>query len=446
MESFWNRLGYAVIQGYGMTETTALISLNHPFRLGKGSIGKLFPGLEMKVGAGGEILVRGENIAAGYWRNKELQPVVEEDGWFHTGDLAEVDESGQLFFKGRQKNVIVTPAGMNIYPEDLERALREQAGVKDCVVLGNRTRWKCGAVRSPASGRSGHGSGAGRCGGESNRSRIFSGCGGGSSGRSRTFRGRRRRSRLCSAFAKRWSENSAETQRRRMQIRWRSLVARITGRRLSLVSAKSVLDQELNLSSLDRVELMGELEERYQVDLSDVKFSDATTIGQVEALLRNPPNAAVEIKYSALAAKLADHGVSDRRLLLVGVAGDLFAGGSAYSWARKSARSYRPCVGRFQSYDLRGHRMDIGGSAGKVSTPACDGHERRTDRDDAAAAAENGFPGTAQRAVELFSGVCAFQRVSVAEGIGISSQLCVCRRFGGPRMELADLSGRHHHA
>ena len=136
VESFWNRLGYAVIQGYGMTETTALISLNHPFRLGKGSIGKLFPGLEMKVSAEGEILVRGENVAAGYWRNKELQPVVEGDGWFHTGDLAQVDETGQLYFKGRQKNVIVTPAGMNIYPEDLERALREQPGVKDCVVLG----------------------------------------------------------------------------------------------------------------------------------------------------------------------------------------------------------------------------------------------------------------------------------------------------------------------
>ena len=136
IESFWTRLGYAVIQGYGMTETTALISLNHPFRLGKGSIGKLFPGLEMKVSPGGEILVRGENIAAGYWRGQKLESVMGEDGWFHTGDLAEVGKEGLLYFKGREKNVIVTPAGMNIYPEDLERALREQRGVKDCVVLG----------------------------------------------------------------------------------------------------------------------------------------------------------------------------------------------------------------------------------------------------------------------------------------------------------------------
>ena len=136
VETFWNRLGYAVIQGYGMTETTALISLNHPFQLGKGSIGKLFPGLEMKVDSGGEILVRGENIATGYWSGHQLNPVVGEDGWFHTGDLAEVGEEGRLYFKGRQKNVIVTPAAMNIYPDDLERALRGQWGVKDCVVLG----------------------------------------------------------------------------------------------------------------------------------------------------------------------------------------------------------------------------------------------------------------------------------------------------------------------
>src|ERR1700693_330481 len=134
-ETFWNRLGYAVIQGYGLTETTSLISLNHPFRSDQGSIGKLFPGMELKVDASGEILVRGENIAAGYWSGQQLQPVLGEDGWFHTGDLAQVDGQGRLFFKGRQKNVIVTPAGMKIYPQDLERALREQPGVKESVII-----------------------------------------------------------------------------------------------------------------------------------------------------------------------------------------------------------------------------------------------------------------------------------------------------------------------
>ena len=136
VETFWNRLGYAVIQGYGMTETTSLISLNHPFHASRGSIGKVFPGMEVRVDENGEILVRGENLAKTYQQHGRIQPVAEQDGWFRTGDIAEKDEQDQLYFKGRRKNVIVTPAGMNVYPEDLEQALRAQADVRDCVVIG----------------------------------------------------------------------------------------------------------------------------------------------------------------------------------------------------------------------------------------------------------------------------------------------------------------------
>src|SRR5262249_5987673 len=135
-ESFWNRLGYAVIQGYGMTETTSLITLNHPFQTGRGSIGKVIPGVEVRVDEGGEILVRGENIARTYRHDQELKPMQQQDGWFRTGDLAEVGKDGRLYFKGRRKNVIVTSAGMNVYPEDLETLLRAQPGVRDCVVIG----------------------------------------------------------------------------------------------------------------------------------------------------------------------------------------------------------------------------------------------------------------------------------------------------------------------
>src|SRR5271154_4263559 len=119
-----------------MTETTSLISLNHPFRAVKGSLGKIFPGLEVRVDERGEILVRGENVAAAYRQHDQTQSVAESDGWFHTGDMGETDAEGRLYFKGRRKNVIVTPAGMNIYPEDLEKAVRSQPGVRDCVVMG----------------------------------------------------------------------------------------------------------------------------------------------------------------------------------------------------------------------------------------------------------------------------------------------------------------------
>ncbi len=135
-EEFWRRLSFVVIQGYGLTETTSLISLNHPFHTGKRSIGKVLEGREIKLDDKGEILVRGANVAAGYWQGKELKPVLSEEGWFRTGDLGELDAEGNLYFKGRKKNVIVTREGMNIYPEDLEAALRQQPEVRDCAVVG----------------------------------------------------------------------------------------------------------------------------------------------------------------------------------------------------------------------------------------------------------------------------------------------------------------------
>src|ERR1700691_1027246 len=127
-EEFWHRLGYAVVQGYGLTETTSLISLNHPFHTSRGSIGKVLPGREIKLAEDGEILVRGSGVAGGYLSGDKLQPVTraDDEGWYHTGDLGALDEQGNLFFKGRKKEMIVTPAGMNIYPEDLEAALRGQ--------------------------------------------------------------------------------------------------------------------------------------------------------------------------------------------------------------------------------------------------------------------------------------------------------------------------------
>src|SRR5579862_6307451 len=134
-EEFWGRLGYAAIQGYGLTETTSIVSVNHPFRLGKGSIGKVLADREVKLAPDGEILVRGSGVAAGYWTGHELRPLTADQGWYGTGDIGALDAEGNLYFKGRKKDVIVTPAGMNVYPEDLEAALRRQPEVKDCVVI-----------------------------------------------------------------------------------------------------------------------------------------------------------------------------------------------------------------------------------------------------------------------------------------------------------------------
>src|ERR1700687_595580 len=130
-EEFFKRIGYTVVQGYGMTETASLISLNHPFRATEGSVGKVLPGREFRLAPDGEILVRGENVSAGYWEKGALRQTAQEnDGWLHTGDLGELDLQGNLRFRGRKKNVIVTPAGLNIYPEDLESAIRKQPAIR----------------------------------------------------------------------------------------------------------------------------------------------------------------------------------------------------------------------------------------------------------------------------------------------------------------------------
>ena len=133
LESFWTTIGFALIQGYGMTETTALVTLNHPFKIARGSIGKPLAGREVQIGPDGEILVRGDSIASQVWQHGGLQ--ARDPGWLATGDLATRDAQGELIFAGRKSDVIVTSAGLNIHPQDLEAVLRRQSGVLDCLVV-----------------------------------------------------------------------------------------------------------------------------------------------------------------------------------------------------------------------------------------------------------------------------------------------------------------------
>jgi long-chain acyl-CoA synthetase len=134
LEQFWNTLGFALIQGYGMTETTALATLNHPLRPAQGTIGKPLAGREVRIAEDGEILVRGPMVASGRWQNGHLEPTTEV--WLHTGDLGAVDASGDVRFLGRKSDVIVTASGMNIHPVDLEALLAAQPGVREAAVAG----------------------------------------------------------------------------------------------------------------------------------------------------------------------------------------------------------------------------------------------------------------------------------------------------------------------
>jgi len=137
VEKFWNAVGLVVVQGYGMTETTALITLNHPFHVAKGTIGKPLAGREVKLGPDGEVLVRGASISKATWSGGRLHARADE--WLATGDIAEKQDSGELRFLGRKSEVIVTAAGLNLHPEDLEAAVEQEPGVSACAVVAMET-------------------------------------------------------------------------------------------------------------------------------------------------------------------------------------------------------------------------------------------------------------------------------------------------------------------
>ena len=133
LESFWTTLAFLVVQGYGMTETSALITLNHPFKTGQGTIGKILPGRDVRITDEGEILVRGDMVSRATWQHGALQQ--NDSEWLATGDLAQRDRQGQLHFVGRKSQVIVTPSGLNVHPEDVEAALNDQPGVQASAVV-----------------------------------------------------------------------------------------------------------------------------------------------------------------------------------------------------------------------------------------------------------------------------------------------------------------------
>ncbi len=137
LEQFWSHLGFLVVQGYGLTETAPIVSLNHPlFGTRQGSVGKPMAGVEVKIAGDGEILVKGENVTSGYYNAPAANAEAFEDGWFHTGDIGDIDDQGRLFIRGRKKEMIVTPEGLNVFPEDIERVINALPGVRESAVVG----------------------------------------------------------------------------------------------------------------------------------------------------------------------------------------------------------------------------------------------------------------------------------------------------------------------
>jgi long-chain acyl-CoA synthetase len=316
-EMFWQRLGYAVVQGYGMTETAALISVNHPFKIGRGSIGKAMPGQQMKLDETGEILVRGDNVSPGYWRG-DVKAMMNDEGWLRTGDVGEMDAAGNLYFKGRKKDVIVTAAGLNIYPDDLEAALNAQPDVRDSAVIGIDTPQGSEpmAVLIMKDEQSDPAAAIARANHQLARhQRIRRWALWPEPEFPLTPTGKIRKPLVKSVVSGQWPVASAErssdsptasprvngthTPEQLTTDHWPLAtdhqpapnfilqeVARVSGEAPAQVDATADLAADLKLDSLGRVELLSALEDHYQVDLDEAAFTEATTVADIERMIR----------------------------------------------------------------------------------------------------------------------------------------------------------------
>ena len=136
--SFFDAAGVLVLEGWGMTETSTAATISSPDDFKVGTIGKPFPGCEIRIADDGEILVKGPNVFQGYYKNEEATRETIVDGWLHTGDIGEIDADGFIKITGRKKDIIITAGGKNITPANLENEIKQHPLVSQCVVVGDR--------------------------------------------------------------------------------------------------------------------------------------------------------------------------------------------------------------------------------------------------------------------------------------------------------------------
>jgi long-chain acyl-CoA synthetase len=266
LEEFWGKLGYVVIQGYGLTETAPIATLNHPFDSRKGTVGKPIAGVEIKIAPDGEVLLRGDNITPGYFGEGGIR---DPEGWLHTGDVGELDAGKRLKILGRKKEMIVSPDGLNVFPEDVERVLNTVQGVRESAVVAAKegAREQVHAVLVLEPGASGDAiiTEANRQLEPYQRIRSFS----------------------------IWPQptlprTSGANKLKRIEIAGgiespaENSMADVIGKFSSgrKVDANTPLD-DLALSSLDRIQLMMELERRTGAAIDESQFAAAKTIGDL---------------------------------------------------------------------------------------------------------------------------------------------------------------------
>ena len=251
LEEFWSGLGFAVIQGYGLTEASPVVAVNHPLNARAGSLGKVVPGQDVMIAPDGEILVRGESVTT------------TDGGWLHTGDLGEIDSEGRLYYRGRKKDMIVTADGLNVHPEDVEKVLNSFPEIRESAVVGVQ---KNGSEQVHAA-------------------LILNDPSANIDGLMARANQRLETHQRIRAWSV-WPDDEFPRTPSTMKVK-RHEVARQIGESKPQTPQQPEVDLGA-MSSLERVELLSELENRYQTELDEDAFSRLKSTQELEEWLRHP--------------------------------------------------------------------------------------------------------------------------------------------------------------
>jgi long-chain acyl-CoA synthetase len=288
----WENLGMPILQGYGMTETAAMVTYDTLSNRRIGAVGRPPPGQEVAIAPDGEILVRGENVSTGYWRNAEATKQIFRNGWYCTGDLGYLDPDGYLHFKGRKKNLIVLADGMNIYPEDIENHLNLRPEIKEAVIIGLPQIG--GLVEVHAVVLAAEPEEVGEAVRDTNRLlaphqqiRRFTVWSGEDFPRTHTLKVKRHEVLEVLTTDERLAAERPEVTSRQVDLDLHHLVAQIAGLPPDEIGPESVLGLDLGLDSLSIVELLCIIEEEMGISVEEGKLPTQATVGDLEAMLED---------------------------------------------------------------------------------------------------------------------------------------------------------------
>ncbi|MEJ2651100.1 MAG: AMP-binding protein [Gammaproteobacteria bacterium] len=288
VETFWNGLGVKVLQGYGLTETSPIVSCNSLDAPRPNTVGRVLPGQEIKFSEQGEILVRGDNVSPGYYKRPDLTDQCFKDGWYRTGDVGEIDGDGFLHIKGRTKNMILTASGMNVYPEDIEAELNHIPGVKDSCVLslehnGNPVIHAVLLLEDRGTEAKSIVEKANMNLADHQKVQAYSVWDKPEFPRTLTMKIQRRfvKQALCEEHGE--GGEAAESQAAISPLY--EIIRSVSKAPASDMKPEAALGLDLQIDSLSRVELASLIEEKLGVDLDEALVTDKTTIAELENLI-----------------------------------------------------------------------------------------------------------------------------------------------------------------